>query len=132
MYNPIHKVPMRRKLRLKESKQQKLVAEHKQYNKEMRQIGCHSQQKTFDDYVSWKYGYYQPRPSKVLMKEEPMYVRETVTAPSKNSGILTQSKQTVQREYTGDLVTGVATMHKSNAVPVINKTQASDLAAMRR
>ena len=132
MYNPIHKVLMRRKLRLKESKQQKLAAEHKQYNKEMRQIGCHSQQKTLNDFVAWKYGYYQPRPSRVVVKEEPIYVRETVSAPSRNSGILNQCKQTVERVYTGDLVTGVATMHKSNAVPVINKSQATDLATMRR
>lgn len=123
---------MRRKLRLKESKHQKLVAEHKRYNKEMRQIGCHKQQKTFEDYIAWKYGHYQPRPSKVSIKEEPLYVRETVSAPSKNSGILIQGTQTKERVYTGTLVTGVATMHKSNAVPVINKTQASDLATMRR
>ncbi len=123
---------MRRKLRLKESKHQKLVAEHKRYNKEMRQIGCHKQQKTFDDFVAWKYGYYQPKPSKVTVQEETLYVRETASAPSHNSGILTQAKKTVERVYTGNLVTGVATMHKSNAVPVINKAQASDLASMRR
>ena len=98
----------------------------------MRQIGCHSQQKTFNDFVAWKYGYYQPRPSRVVVKEEPIYVRETVSAASRNSGILNQCKQTVERVYTGDLVTGVATMHKSNAVPVINKSQAADLATMRR
>jgi hypothetical protein len=30
------------------------------------------------------------------------------------------------------LVTGIATMHKSNAVPIINKEQAIDIANMRR
>ena len=123
---------MRRKLRLKENKHQKLVAEHKRYNLEMRQIGCHKQQKTFDDYVAWKYGYYQPRATKVVVKEEPIYIRETVSAPSLNSGKLSECKKAAERVYTGNLVTGVATMHKSNAVPVINKTQASDLATMRR
>lgn len=34
--------------------------------------------------------------------------------------------------YTGSLVVGIATMHKSNAVPVINKEQATDIARMRR
>jgi hypothetical protein len=36
------------------------------------------------------------------------------------------------QKYTGTLVTGIAQMHKSNAVPVINKEQAVDIAKMRR
>ena len=35
-------------------------------------------------------------------------------------------------KYTGVLVKGIATMHKSNAVPVINEQEAKDLATMRR
>ena len=37
-----------------------------------------------------------------------------------------------KKEYTGSLVTGIATMHKSNAVPVISQEQATDIANMRR
>ena len=35
-------------------------------------------------------------------------------------------------KYTGTLVKGIATMHKSNAVPIINQKQAEDIAKMRR
>ncbi len=35
-------------------------------------------------------------------------------------------------EYTGTLIIGIATLHKSNAVPVIDKEQATDIARMRR
>jgi len=36
-------------------------------------------------------------------------------------------------KYTGDLIQGIATMHKSNAVPVMKGTdQAKDIARMRR
>ena len=35
-------------------------------------------------------------------------------------------------QYTGTLVKGIATMHKSNAVPVINQQEATDIANMRR
>ena len=35
-------------------------------------------------------------------------------------------------QYTGTLVKGIATMHKSNAVPVINQQEAIDIANMRR
>jgi hypothetical protein len=34
--------------------------------------------------------------------------------------------------YTGTLVKGIATMHKSNAVPVISQQEAEDIAKMRR
>lgn len=35
-------------------------------------------------------------------------------------------------KYTGTLVKGIATMHKSNAVPVINDEQMQDISRMRR
>ncbi len=34
--------------------------------------------------------------------------------------------------YTGDKITGISTMHKSNAVPVFSKEAAIDIAKMRR
>jgi len=37
-----------------------------------------------------------------------------------------------KKEYTGTLVKGIATMHKSNAVPIIDQEQATDIANMRR
>ncbi len=36
------------------------------------------------------------------------------------------------QQYTGTLVRGISTMHKSNAVPVINEEQMKDIARMRR
>ena len=35
-------------------------------------------------------------------------------------------------EYTGDVIIGIATMHKSNAVPVTNKKNAEEISKMRR
>ena len=35
-------------------------------------------------------------------------------------------------KYTGTLVIGIATMHKSNAVPIISQEQAIDISRMRR
>ncbi len=48
---------------------------------------------------------------------------------------LEQSGTTARKEnpvYTGTLVKGIATMHKSNAVPVISQQEAEDIAKMRR
>jgi len=36
------------------------------------------------------------------------------------------------QKYTGTLIKGIATMHKSNAVPIINDEQAVEIAKMRR
>jgi hypothetical protein len=37
-----------------------------------------------------------------------------------------------KKEYTGTLVKGIGTMHKSNAIPIIDEEQMKDLARMRR
>lgn len=47
----------------------------------------------------------------------------------------TNKSYTDKREslkYTGTLVKGIATMHKSNAVPVIDEEQMKDISRMRR
>ena len=36
------------------------------------------------------------------------------------------------KKYTGTLVKGIGTMHKSNAIPIIDEEQMKDLATMRR
>jgi len=44
--------------------------------------------------------------------------------------IFTEKKESLM--YTGTLVKGIATMHKSNAVPVIDEEQMKDISRMRR
>ena len=47
--------------------------------------------------------------------------------------LLEDRGMTVEKKtYTGTLVKGIATMHKSNAVPIIDQEQATDIANMRR
>jgi hypothetical protein len=69
----------------------------------------------------------------VPYKPEPRYVRETSEIPSLNSIPTGVCPPPARKEYTGDLIVGIATMHKSNAVPVMRGTsQAEDIAKMRR
>jgi hypothetical protein len=44
--------------------------------------------------------------------------------------IYTERRESLK--YTGTLVKGIATMHKSNAVPVIDEEQMKDISRMRR
>lgn len=59
------------------------------------------------------------------------YVRETKYYPSLNTGMGVATKADA-KVYTGDKVLGIATMHKSNAVPVFNSEDAVDISKMRR
>ena len=59
------------------------------------------------------------------------YRRETPHIPSLDTGAGIAAKNESQK-YTGTLVKGIATMHKSNAVPVIDQQQAQEISRMRR
>lgn len=59
------------------------------------------------------------------------YVRETTRYPSLNTGNVAATKAE-PKIYTGTKVLGIATLHKSNAVPVFNSEEAVDISKMRR
>ena len=60
-----------------------------------------------------------------------VYVRETQKIRSLDTGLAAATKAEPQK-YTGDKMLGIATMHKSNAVPVFTDEQAKDISSMRR
>jgi hypothetical protein len=51
--------------------------------------------------------------------------------PSRDTGGGSATKKESPK-YTGTLIKGIATMHKSNAVPVLNQQEAEDISKMRR
>lgn len=59
------------------------------------------------------------------------YRRETREYPSRpdTTGV---AAKVAAPQYTGTLVKGIGTMHKSNAVPIIDEEQMKDIARMRR
>tara|TARA_R110000744_G_scaffold246351_1_gene362860 strand:- start:108 stop:431 length:324 start_codon:yes stop_codon:yes gene_type:complete len=65
--------------------------------------------------------------SRLAMKK---WVPDDAGYPSKVSvGAINVSKPG-KKIYTGDVVLGIATMHKSNAVPVISQQEAQEIARM--
>jgi hypothetical protein len=60
-----------------------------------------------------------------------VYVRETRKIESLNTGLGVATKP-APKVYTGTAIKGIATMHKSNAVPVFTDEQAKDISSMRR
>ena len=57
--------------------------------------------------------------------------REAVAVPSQDTGWIPCVKVR-DTEYTGTKVKGIATMHKSNGVPVFTDEEAKDISKMRR
>ena len=96
-------------------------------------MGCHDQMMSLEDYDLYCRGQYKPKLKGVYVApENKSYQRETPNIPSLGNGVGVATKKEATR-YTGDLIVGIATMHKSNAVPVMRgTTQAEDIAKMRR
>lgn len=77
------------------------------------------------------YEKYKPGPFRDFSPTE-SFKRNTVEYPSVVSNSTAVCAKPERKEYTGTLIKGIATMHKSNAVPIINDEEAKDIARMRR
>lgn len=100
------------------------------YNKLMKR--CGSKQKTLDEYIQYRQGKSKYTPKKIVdpFKTEP-YRREVPNYPS-GDGIGVSFAKREPNVYTGDKLMGIATMHKSNMVPVFKQEDAEEIAKMRR
>jgi len=94
---------------------------------------------TFEEYVDALHGRVKTeRPTFVPLQVKADPVMERIRQhkelyPSGNSfGNANSTAKKEPQKYTGTLIKGIATMHKSNAVPVINDEQAQEISRMRR
>ena len=126
----------RKQKKLTDNQRTRLEAEWRAHNKEMRRKQLHSMQfDTFEQYLSYVRGEYTPKAKSNEFKEykpDYSYSRSTQHIPSHGDGIgVATRKESVK--YTGDLIVGIGTMHKSNAVPIMRGTnEAEEIAKMRR
>jgi len=125
--------------KLSASQEENLVRQWKAHNKDCRKRHIHSAQfEKFDDYVAYCNGTYKA-PTRKNVKAEP-YVppklnRETPNYPSLSNNIGGSTARKESMKYTGERkLVGIATMHKSNMVPIFedNKEEAIEIARMRR
>jgi len=95
-------------------------------------MGCHDQMMSLADYDLYVRGQYKPKLKGVYTAPETKsYQRETKQYASFGDGVGVAVKKEPPK-YTGTLIKGIATMHKSNAVPVIDQQQAIEISNMRR
>lgn len=113
----------------------KYEQEMREYNKRMRKLHAHDMQMNLEEYIAYCHGNYKPRTQKSVefkaQKSVQSYQRTTQHIPSLNSMEGNAFKKEPNK-YTGTLIKGIATMHKSNAVPIIDKKQAEEISQMRR
>jgi hypothetical protein len=72
-----------------------------------------------------------PRKQTLEYKLEIPADRNSRLIPSRDSGLGNATKP-APKVYTGDKIVGIATMHKSNMVPVFSNQEAEDISKMRR
>ena len=121
--------------KMTKAKRAELEADWQQHNRDLRRQG--QPRISFDEYVDNRCGRVRDRGRSVVVKlpteASAPYRRETPKYPSLTTMGTPDScarKETIK--YTGTLIKGIATMHKSNAVPVIDDEQAKEISRMRR
>ena len=134
----------RKKKALTQKDIERYTIEWRKHNKAMRRANNHSlQYNTVEDYISYVRGEYKApvksrgtyTPDTSWRRNDPKIpsaMEEAIKAGTFNRGCSGGTKKESPK-YTGDLIVGIATMHKSNAVPVMRGTkQAEEIAKMRR
>ena len=134
----------RKKKALTQKDIERYTIEWRKHNKAMRRANNHSlQYNTVDDYISYVRGEYKApiksrgtyTPDTSWRRNDPKIpsaMEEAIKAGTFNRGCSGGTKKETPK-YTGDLIVGIATMHKSNAVPVMRGTdQAKEIARMAK
>ena len=124
----------------------------RKHNKEMKRLGCPNLVMNIQEYIDYSYGkntMLDPRDYrsfKPMQTQNNWRVEQDKDHREKYPSLMEQQMKSgtykpsgtgmgkkEPMKYTGDLIQGIATMHKSNAVPVMKGTdQAKDIARMRR
>ena len=106
------------------------------YNKDMRRKNMHKCQfDTLQDYVDYRMGTMKKKKSEFVPyePEESKPTRPTANYPSLSTESIPGSGAKKESPvYSGDYIVGIATMHKSNIVPVGRGDDPKHYAAMRR
>ena len=71
-------------------------------------------------------------PPSALNRARPNYRRDADVVYKSAESDFFNTSAPEKKTYTGTLVKGIGTMHKSNAVPIIDEQQMKDIARMRR
>jgi hypothetical protein len=125
----------KRKSKTTQAQMNRWMEDYKERCKLNKRFGLPKQ--TFEEYLDMlhgrvkreKPGFIPLKPSTDGIVERSRSHRELYPSLNTMSGSTAKAEPKV---YTGTLIKGIATMHKSNAVPIINQEQAEEISRMRR
>lgn len=135
----IHGVQVHGKKKAKSKKldMAKVEVEWRRYNKDMRRKCMHDCQfETVQDYANYITGK-MPKQKRKFKEYEapksPISIKPSYPSKATSDTIPGNCSRKDNPTYTGDLIIGIGTMHKSNLVPIMRGTnEAIDIANMRR
>lgn len=85
--------------------------------------------KTYDEYVQYRQGKYKPKLRGTPMPNYEISDHRKKYPSQAEIGVTFSRKENT---YTGTKLIGIATMHKSNLVPVFSQEAAEEISKMRR
>jgi len=85
--------------------------------------------KTYDEYIQYRQGKYKPKLRGTPLPKYEISDHRQKYPSGDGMGTTYARKENV---YTGDRLLGIATMHKSNMVPVFSQESAEEISKMRR
>ena len=126
----------KRKQKITKAKLAQYETDWRKHNKWAKSNGLHElRYDTLEEYINYCLGKTKLKRDSSKSYEAPkVYRRETPNYPSMEISMASAGQGTKKesQKYTGTLVKGIATMHKSNAVPVIDQKQAEEISRMGR
>lgn len=118
----------KRKTKMTDTQYSKYALEWRDDCKKCKKLGI--KPKTMDEYIAYRQGRYKPKLRGTPMPKYNVDSSHRQQYPSQAEIGVAFKKE--PNTYTGTLIKGIATMHKSNAVPIISEEQAHEVARMRR
>lgn len=85
--------------------------------------------KTYEEYVQYRMGRYKPKLRGTAMPDYKISDHRQRYPSQAEVGVAFSRKENT---YTGTKLLGIATMHKSNMVPVFSQEDAEEISKMRR
>lgn len=117
----------KKKSKLKDVQYTKYAIDWKDDCKRCKKLGIAT--KTLDEYIQYRQGKFKPKLRGTPMPDYNVSDHRTRYPSSEGVGV---TFARTPNTYTGTLVKGISTLHKSNAVPVISEEEMHDHAKMRR
>ena len=109
----------------------KVAKDFREHNKLMKKCGF--KEKTVQEYLDYIQGKSKPLTSKTGLNKIPSYKSDRRDKYPSSGDLVGHMPAKPAKEYSGEgKLLGIATMHKSNMVPVFSRSDAEDIAKMRR